>query len=130
MPLRYAVSIVIGLISLAGVLGAPLLPRMLPSVRSRGDRAMALQEIELLTKLDPSTDAAKQLSAIIERRVQLWHRKMFPPPREDRFAAAIAESVKPYDGPVPVWVRVVQVGMVIVFGTLLVLIIWGLITSH
>ena len=130
MPRKYAVSIVVGLISLAGVLGAPLLPRLLPSVRSRGERAMALQEIELLTRLDRSTEAAKQLSAIIERRIKRWHAKMFPQPKRDHFGEALAESFEPYDGPVPKWVRVIQVAMVVVFGSLLVLIVWGLITSH
>lgn len=129
MPLKYAVSIVLGLISLAGVLGTPLLPRLLPSVRNHGDRALALQEVELLTKLDPGTSAAKQLSAIIQRRIEGWHAKMFPPAPKDHLAKAVRESFKPYDGPVPRWVRVVQVVMVLFFGSLLALIIWGAITS-
>lgn len=95
------IGIIVGPISLAGVLGAPLLPRLLPSVCSRGDRAMALQEIELLIKLDPSTDAAKQLSEIIGRRIEGWHAKMFPRTRRDHISEALAETFKPYDGPVP-----------------------------
>lgn len=91
---------------------------------------MALQEIELLSKLDPGTNAAKQLSAIVERRIKGWHKAMFPPPRSDHISEGLAETFKPYDGPVPRWVRAIQVVMVLVFGSLLVLIIWGAVTSH
>lgn len=119
-------SIIVGLISLAGVLGAALQPRLLPSVCSRGDRAMALQEIELLIKLDPS--AAKQLSEIIGRRIEGWHAKMFPRARRDHISEALAETFKPYDGPVPRSVRVVQVAIVVVCGSLFVFTIWAGIT--
>lgn len=129
MLVQFVVKIVLALIAAAGVVGATLLPRLLPSVRSHGDRALALQEVELLTMLDPGSEAAKHLNAIIEHRIEGWHTKMFPPSKEDRFGQALAETFKPYDGPVPRWVRVVQVALVTIFGGLFVALILSLIVN-
>lgn len=129
MLLQLVIKIVLGLISAAGIVAGALLPRLLPSVRNRGDRAMALQEVELLIKLDPTSQAARQLSEIIERRISGWHQKMFPSPQRDHFGVAVQESFQPYPGPIPGWVRAAQTVMVVVFGLLLVLIIWAIATQ-
>ena len=129
MQLQLVIKIVLGLISAAGVVAGALLPRLLPSVRSRGDRAMALQEVELLSKLDPASQAAQQLSAIIERRISGWHQKMFASPQGEHFGVAAREVLRPYAGPVPGWVRAGQIIMVVVSGFLLVLIIWAIATQ-
>ena len=129
MTLQLVIKIVLGIISAAGVVAGALLPRLLPSVRNRGDRAVALQEIELLIKLDPNSQAAHQLSEIIQRRISDWHQKMFPAQQQDHFGTAVRESFQPYGGPVPAWVRAAQLVMVVIFGALLVLIIWAIATQ-
>jgi Flp pilus assembly protein TadB len=68
---------VIGTVLAAVIAGAAQL------INSRNDRAQAHQEVDLLLKLDPTSDTAKQLNQVVEARVQQWHAKFYkntPPP--------------------------------------------------
>lgn len=79
----------------------------------RGDRerALALQEIELSTKLgDPK--AAEQLLEIVKARVTAWHAQKFPKARK-----------------APRWGRIVRIILGIFFSALLVWGIWSVVTS-
>lgn len=122
-------SIVVAVVGALGLVASTVGPRALPYVRSHNERTLALQEIELLTRLDGDTEAAQQLSAIIKRRIARWHRKMFPAERRDHIAEEIQESFERDDGPTPRWYKVFRVALVIVFAGLLALGIWGVITS-
>jgi hypothetical protein len=46
-------------------------------INSRNDRAQAHQEVDLLRKLDPTSDAAKELAAVVQARIGRWHRKFY-----------------------------------------------------
>lgn len=43
----------------------------------RHERTLANQEADLLAKLDPASQPAKDLKAIIEARIGRWHKQMF-----------------------------------------------------
>jgi hypothetical protein len=55
------------LVALLGVLGQFL--------TSRNDRTLTDQEVDLLRKLDPNSQAARDLIAVVESRIATWHWK-------------------------------------------------------
>src|SRR5215218_2794955 len=64
----------------APVLGAivvALVAAAVSVVNSRNDRAMSNLEADLLKKLDPESEVARQLHAVIEARVTDWYRKAY-----------------------------------------------------
>ena len=50
---------------------------MVPLVNSRNDRVLTDQEVHILKKLDPNSQAAKDLSAVVEARVSRWYQKAY-----------------------------------------------------
>jgi hypothetical protein len=46
-------------------------------INSRNDRAQAHQEVDLLRKLDPTSDTAKELAAVVQARIGRWHQKFY-----------------------------------------------------
>jgi hypothetical protein len=46
-------------------------------INSRNDRAQAHQEVDLLLKLDPTSDTAKQLFQVLQARVNRWHARFY-----------------------------------------------------
>jgi len=64
----------------APVLGAVVVALVAATVsvlNSRNDRAISNLEADLLKKLDPQSEAARQLNAVIEARVNGWYRKAY-----------------------------------------------------
>lgn len=76
----------------------------------RDSRGQAQKEADVLSKLAPDSEAARQLRQIIEQRVARWHRRLIKPEpkpkpeRRDHLAEALAESFKLRTGPTPRWV--------------------------
>jgi hypothetical protein len=61
-------------------------------INTRNDRVITNQELDLLKKLDPGSDAAKQLSQVIATRISDWHAKS-QPSRLDRRRAVVWMTV-------------------------------------
>jgi hypothetical protein len=47
-------------------------------IGSRNDRALTLQEVELLSRIDPTSEAAGDLNWVIDRRIAGWRSRYSP----------------------------------------------------
>ena len=56
-------------------------------INSRNDRNLTNQEVDILTKLDPNSSAARELSKVIEFRVAKWYGKILKSRRAEREAS-------------------------------------------
>jgi len=73
------------LIPVVGAVFVAVIAAVAQVISSRNDRAQAHQEVDLLRKLDPTSDttkelaeaAAKELAEVVQARIGRWHQKFY-----------------------------------------------------
>jgi len=65
------------LIPMVGAVLVAVIAAAAQVINSRNDRAQAHQEVDLLRKLDPTSDTAKELAEVLQARIGRWHQKFY-----------------------------------------------------